>query len=81
VREVCAELGATPHELTAGAGDDYELCFCAPAASREAVERAVDAAGRTGVTWIGEVAGGPPGACLLDARGEEVELGGFEHRW
>ena len=81
VQEVCAELGIAVHQLAAGAGDDYELCFCAPPAAGAAVERASDGAGLAGVTWIGEVAAGPPGARLLDARGEEVALGGFEHRW
>jgi thiamine-monophosphate kinase len=81
VQEVCSELGIAAHELAAGAGDDYELCFCAPPAARAAVERASYGPGLAGVTWIGEVVGGPPGACLLDARGQEIALAGFEHRW
>jgi hypothetical protein len=34
-----------------------------------------------GVTWIGRVLAGPPGASLLDDRGDDVRLEGFEHRW
>jgi thiamine-monophosphate kinase len=81
VRDVGAEVGIAAHELAATAGDDYELCFCAPPSARDAVERATAGADTAAVTWIGEVVGGPPGVSLLDARGEEVALVGFEHRW
>jgi thiamine-monophosphate kinase len=81
VQEVCAELGIAAQELAATAGEDYELCFCAPPSARAAVERATAGAALASVTWIGEVADGRPGASLLDARGEEVALAGFEHRW
>ena len=72
VSDVCAELGVAPQQLAATAGEDYELCFCVAPSARATVQRALDGAGLAGVTWIGEV---------LDARGEEVALAGFEHRW
>lgn len=81
VAEVCAELGLPACELAATGGEDYELCFCASAENRSRVEAAVDSAGGVGVTWIGEVVAGAPGVSLLGERGNEVELGGFEHRW
>src|SRR5947207_318406 len=70
VQDVCAELGVAARQLAATAGEDYELCFCAPPSARAAVERATAGGGAPGVTWIGEVADGPPGVSLLDARGE-----------
>ena len=85
VSEVCAELGIPAWELAAAGGEDYELCFCAPPSERAHVEDAVRAAGGSGegagVTWIGEVVEGPPGVSLLDERGRDVRLQGFEHRW
>ena len=81
VAEVCAELGLPACELAATGGEDYELCFCASAENRSRVEAAVDSAGGVEVTWIGEVVAGAPGVSLLGERGNEVELGGFEHRW
>ena len=81
VAEVCAELGLPACELAATGGEDFELCFCASAENRSRVEAAVDSAGGVEVTWIGEVVAGAPGVSLLGERGNEVELGGFEHRW
>jgi thiamine-monophosphate kinase len=79
VLEVCAELDGDPWELAACGGEDYELCFCAAPARREAIERALAAAGGANVTWIGEVLAGPPGAELSDEQGRRVLLEGFEH--
>ena len=78
--ELCAELGEEPWHLAAGAGEDYELCFCAPAAARTRVEDAVHELGEVDVTWIGEVAAGAPRLLLVE-RGQQVRLEGFEHRW
>ena len=71
VSEVARQLGAEPHEFAATAGEDYELCFCVPAAAREFVERS-----EVPVTWIGRVAGGAPGVTFA---GAERPLAGFEH--
>jgi thiamine-monophosphate kinase len=81
VAEICAELGMPPWQLAACAGEDYELCFCTPPDSRTRTEQAVSWAGAVGVAWIGEAVEGPPGVTLLDPRGDEVRLEGFEHRW
>jgi thiamine-monophosphate kinase len=78
--QLCAELGEEPWRLAAGAGEDYELCFCAPPEARARVHDALAELGEVDVTWIGEVAEGAP-ALLLVERGQHVRLEGFEHRW
>lgn len=81
VAEVSAELGIAPWRLAAAGGEDYELCFCAAAASdRATVELTVRALGDVAVTWVGEVVDGPPGVRLSDERGDVVAVEGFEHR-
>jgi len=81
VPEVADALGLPPWGLAAGGGEDYELCFTADPCDRERLERAIAAEGSVGLTWIGTVREGPPGAVLLDGEGREVELEGYEHRW
>jgi thiamine-monophosphate kinase len=81
VAEICAGLGIAPWRLAAGAGEDYELCFCVSPEHRDRVKDAVSEAGDVGVTWIGDVGEGPPGVTLSGGRGEDVRLEGFEHRW
>ena len=73
--------GSPGYERAASAGEDYELCFTAPASARTRVEAALREAGGAQPTWIGHVSDGPPGARLLDEHGEERRLGGYEHRW
>jgi thiamine-monophosphate kinase len=75
------EKDARDYERAASAGEDYELCFTAPADARGRVEEALCEAGGAQVTWIGHVSEGPPGARLLDEHGEERRLEGYEHRW
>jgi len=81
VAEIAAELGVPPKEFAAGAGEDYELCFCAAPEERAQLERAVGELGEVDVTWIGDVTEGAPGASLSDGRGDAVRIEGFEHRW
>jgi thiamine-monophosphate kinase len=81
VAEICAELGVPGWQLAAGAGEDYELCFCAPAEHRTEIDSALAATSDIPISWIGEVTAGPPGVSLLTERGDEVRLAGFEHRW
>jgi thiamine-monophosphate kinase len=81
VSEICAELGTAPSRMAAGGGEDYELCFCAPPARRAGIESALRAVSDVGVTWIGRALDGPPGVSLLDVRGEEISMRGFEHDW
>jgi len=68
--------------LLAG-GDDYELCFTAPASRRAAVLRAA-ARARTPVTRIGRVVRAPAGAvgvAVIDADGLPLRVAqrGFDH--
>jgi thiamine-monophosphate kinase len=82
VAQVCAALQLDAYQLAASGGEDYELCFCVPAARREQIESALAAVGEVGVSWVGEVTGEEPvGALLLGERGDQVRLAGFEHRW
>ncbi len=81
VPEVCTELDIDPWELAATGGEDYELCFCAPPAVRHAVEAALASCGDLGLTWIGEVVEGVPGAEFSGEQGGGRRLEGFEHRW
>jgi len=83
VSEVCAELDMPAWKLAADGGEDYELCFCVAPSERVHVEEAVNGArgeaGGAGVTWIGRVVEGPPGVVLLDERGQDLRIEGFEH--
>jgi thiamine-monophosphate kinase len=81
VEQICAHLGMPAWKLAATGGEDYELCFCVAPGDRARVESAVAAVGRVEVAWIGRVVEGPPGVSLLDDRGEDVRVEGFEHRW
>jgi thiamine-monophosphate kinase len=84
--------GGEPWRAAAQEGEDYELCFCAPAERRAVVEAALAGAGATPLSWIGRVeacadavtAEGTPrkaGALFSDERGQHVRLHGYEHRW
>jgi thiamine-monophosphate kinase len=75
------EEGVPDAEWAASAGEDYELCFTAPATARTRVEEALREAGGAQPTWIGRVNDGPAGARFLDEHGEERRLEGYEHRW
>ncbi|MDP3671445.1 MAG: thiamine-phosphate kinase [Telluria sp.] len=76
-------LALQPRELRrrfcAAGGDDYELCFTAPAANRAAVLAAARAAA-TPVTLVGAI-DAAPGLRLVDAAGAALalELAGFDH--
>jgi len=73
VREVAEALGADPAELAATGGEDFELLVCVPPDARGAAESAAP------LTWIGEVADGPPGA-RFSRSGSPVALRGYDHR-
>lgn len=77
---VAALPEAQGREFALGGGDDYELCFTAPAGSEERVHAALKASG-TGVTRIGAVTGGS-GLQWVDADGRGVDFGtatGYQH--
>lgn len=65
--------------FTAAGGDDYELCFTAPAEQRAAVLAAA-AAAATPVTRVGTIEAAP-GLRLVDAHGASLDLGltGWDH--
>ena len=81
VAEVAEQLSLPAWRLAAEAGEDYELCVCLAPDARAGAERALREAGGAAITWVGEVGDGPPGAALVDARGQEIGITGFEHRW
>ena len=66
-------------QYCAAGGDDYELCFTAPAALRAAVQAAAAQAG-TSVTRAGTI-DAAPGLRLVDGGGQLLDLGlkGFDH--
>ncbi|HEX5959665.1 MAG TPA: thiamine-phosphate kinase [Rhodanobacteraceae bacterium] len=70
---------ATCLELALAGGDDYELCFTAPAARGQEIVDKLDAAG-CGATKIGRIVAGS-GVRVLDARGNVMALprAGWEH--
>ena len=76
-------LARQPLELrrrfTAAGGDDYELCFTAPAAERDAVMAAGRQAG-TVVTRVGRI-DAESGLRLVDGNGNalDLKLAGFDH--
>ncbi len=75
------EQGVPAWQEAAQAGEDYELCFCAPSERKREIEIALSDAGMAGVSWIGTVTSGPGEAVFSDRRGEPVRLRGFEHRF
>jgi thiamine-monophosphate kinase len=80
VAEVAAALGENAPEFAAQAGEDYELCFCAPSQTRVVIESTLaeldDA--RLQVSWIGTVVPGEPAQARFDA-GPQT-LVGHEHQ-
>ena len=65
---LCAAFGGvTRRALQATGGDDYELCFTAPAGAAEGVERAAASAG-VAVTRVGRIMDGA-GVSAIDAHG------------
>jgi thiamine-monophosphate kinase len=66
-------------EAAASAGEDYELCVCAPPKRAERVTQACERVGAK-LTWVGHVGEGEPGV-VLRHEGRKQVLAGFEHRW
>ena len=65
--------------LQAGGGDDYELCFTAPPAVREAVAMALEQAGVEGSRIGRIVAGNGVRALAADGRQWQAPRGGYVH--
>lgn len=70
---------ALRRRFTAAGGDDYELCFTAPAGQREAVLAAA-ALAATPVTRVGTI-DAAPGLRLVDAHGAplDLQIAGWDH--
>jgi thiamine-monophosphate kinase len=73
VRNVAAQLAVPAAELAATGGEDYELCFCAPAQAVASIERDV------AVTWIGECREGPGEVVWANAPAGAAQWRGWEH--
>ncbi|HTL15256.1 MAG TPA: thiamine-phosphate kinase [Thermomonas sp.] len=71
--------GDARRALQAAGGDDYELCFTAPASARAAVLAAADSVA-TQVTRVGRIEA-QPGLRLVDAAGRPLDLAwtSFDH--
>jgi thiamine-monophosphate kinase len=82
VSEVATALGEDAAEFVLGAGEDFELCACLPAAVIDPAgtpERVLTAGANTSeitVTIVGRVLYGAPGLAI---DGERTELAGYEH--
>lgn len=74
VTEVAADLDVDPRSFAATAGEDYELCICAPSAAARS-QVAIPSIG-PGLTWIGSVAQGESGVVFVDS---DEPLSGYEH--
>lgn len=75
VAEVARQLGRAPAEFAATAGEDYELCVCAPPGALGAIEELID--GESEVTWVGTVGEGEAGISFVDG---PPQLRGYEHQ-
>ncbi|NHZ62909.1 thiamine-phosphate kinase [Massilia genomosp. 1] len=76
---LAAQPQALRRRFCAAGGDDYELCFSAAPAQREAILAAGLASGAA-VTRVGTI-DAAPGLRLVDARGQALDLplAGFDH--
>lgn len=77
LRNVSPELART---CALAGGDDYELCFTAPAAQRDHIN-AISASLGIALTRIGEMRAGNTHVTVLDADGEPMTISnaGFDH--
>jgi thiamine-monophosphate kinase len=80
-RRVAAACGKEPWQLAIEGGEDYELCFTAPAAEAEALAAAVERATGTPVSVVGEVLPPDEGRWLVleDGREGPLEARGWQH--
>lgn len=76
---LAAQLPALQREFSLNGGDDYELCFTAPANRHRSVQEAAARAG-VPVTRIGRVVQ-PPGLQLVDGNGQPLTIASrsFDH--
>ena len=72
----CPPQIALAHAL--GGGDDYELCFTAPASRAEEIERALEGTG-TPATRVGQLVPGQEVVCRRDGDPYKPPLSGYRH--
>jgi thiamine-monophosphate kinase len=80
-RSVAQQVGKSPWQFALEGGEDYELCFTAPAAAAEELAAAVEGETGTPLSVVGEILGADEGRWLVLADGREVSLEarGWEH--
>jgi thiamine-monophosphate kinase len=80
-RRVAAACGKEPWQLAIEGGEDYELCFTAPAAEAESLAAAVERATDTPVSVVGEILLPDEGRWLVleDGREGPLEARGWQH--
>ena len=78
VASAAAQLGASPAAFAATAGEDYELCICAPPAARSTIEASASGRRDAGVTWVGRAVDGS-GVSFSGADSDGEPLVGYEH--
>jgi len=78
---VAERMGRPAWELALTGGEDYELCFTAPASAVPEVQRRVKEATRTPVVEVGEILPPEAGRWLVLPDGEEIPLTarGWQH--
>ncbi len=81
VRQVAGWLNQPAWQLALAGGDDYELCFTAPAAAADELAARVAQEIGTPVTIVGEILPAEQGHRLLLADGQELplEAAGWQH--
>lgn len=80
VARIAGELQLSQWAAAASAGEDYELCVCAPPRLAGQLRDACESIEGTPLTWVGRVQAGTPGL-VLRHEGREQTLVGFEHSW
>jgi thiamine-monophosphate kinase len=80
-RSVAHEIGKEPWQLAIEGGEDYELCFTAPAAEAEVLAAAVVQETGTPVSIVGEILPLDKGRRLILENGREgpLEARGWQH--
>lgn len=81
VRKVAAEEGVPVSELALGGGEDYELCFTAPAQAAAALKELVETEIGTPISVIGEIVPADNGRWLVlgGERRLPLEATGWQH--
>lgn len=80
-RAVAKQIGTTAWQLALTGGEDYELCFTAPAVVAAQLASQIQAATGLTITPVGEILPPGEGRWLRLADGQDVplEAGGWEH--